>query len=271
MASGVTAMIFDAPAIASIAISGGAPGLRDAALLEPDMTVQQIDALVLSGGSAFGLDRDGRRAGLFARKRGGGFEVAGQFVRIVPGAILFDLVNGGDKEFWTRAGLIGASATRPPTRRRSISRWERMGRALARLSPISRAASARPPPSPKHGFVVGALVAVNAVGQATIGDSPSFLGGALRARWRIRRPRLARRKFDETLLALRMKGVEPRNTTIAIVATDAELTKAQAKRMAIMAQDGLSRALRPVHAAMTAMWFSRPPPDAPDAQRISTP
>src|ERR1700709_1681187 len=90
LASGVTTVVFDAPATASIAFGGGAPGVRDTALLEPEMTVQEVDALVLSGGSAFGLDSmGGVQAAL--REQGRGIAV-GQFrIPIVPGAILFDL------------------------------------------------------------------------------------------------------------------------------------------------------------------------------------
>ena len=100
LASGVTALIFDVPAVASIAIHGGAPGTRDCAQLEPEMTVEGIDALVLSGGSAFGLDAPGG-VQAFLRGQGRGFAVGQVRVPIVPGAILFDLTNGGNKG-WLR-------------------------------------------------------------------------------------------------------------------------------------------------------------------------
>ena len=98
LASGVTVVIFDAPAVASIAVHGGAPGLRDAALLEPGMTVERVDALALSGGSVYGLDSMGGVLALL-RERGRGFPVGPIKVPIAPGAILFDLLNGGDKEW----------------------------------------------------------------------------------------------------------------------------------------------------------------------------
>ena len=192
LASGVTALVFDAPATASIAVSGGAPGLRDAALLEADMTVQQVDALVLSGGSAFGLDAvGGVQAAL--REIGRGFEVAGQLVPIVPGAILFDLANGGDKGFWRepaywRLGHAAAQAAADWISR-SAAMAPDYGATLVDLKGGLGSASA----VTTDGFRVGALVAVNAVGQATIGDTRAFLGRALRARRRIRRPRLAGR------------------------------------------------------------------------------
>src|SRR5277367_4262913 len=100
LASGVTMILFDEPAVASIAIHGGAPAVRDTALLEPEMTVERVDGFVLSGGSAFGLDAAGGVMACLA-EAGRGFETRGVRVPIVPGASLFDLVNGGDKA-WGR-------------------------------------------------------------------------------------------------------------------------------------------------------------------------
>ncbi|MBB4196351.1 peptidase T4 [Rhodoblastus sphagnicola] len=247
IATGVTALLFDAPAVASLAVSGGAPGLRDAHLLEADMTVERVDALALSGGSVFGLDAMGGVISVL-RERGRGVEVVGQLAPIVPGAILFDLANGGDKDFWREPVYwrLGAEAARAASGDFALgSHGAGLGATLADLKGGLGSASA----VSADGFVVGALVAVNAVGQATIGDTAHFWAapyerdGEFAGRgWPV--------AFDESLLAIRMKGAEPRNTNIAIVATDAELTKAQAKRVAIMAQDGLARALRPVHAAM---------------------
>ena len=117
LASGVTAVIFDEPAVASIAIHGGAPAVRDTALLEPEMTVERVDGFVLSGGSAFGLDAAGGAMAWLAEK-GRGFLAHGIRVPIVPGASLFDLANGGDKA-WGRPppywemGYRAASAAGP--------------------------------------------------------------------------------------------------------------------------------------------------------------
>jgi L-aminopeptidase/D-esterase-like protein len=247
LASGVTALVFDAPATASIAISGGAPGLRDAALLEADMTVQQIDALVLSGGSAFGLDSvGGVQAAL--REHGRGFDVAGQLVPIAPGAILFDLANGGDKTFWRKPAYwrLGHAAAQAAALDFQLgSHGAGHGATVVDLKGGLGSASGQT----TDGFWVGALVAVNAVGQATIGDTGHF--------WAVPYERDGEfgglgwpAPLPPDALALKMKGAAPQNTNIAIVATDAALTKAQAKRVAVMAQDGLARALRPVHAAM---------------------
>jgi D-aminopeptidase len=250
LGSGVTALIFDAPATASISISGGGPGLRDAALLEPDMTVQQIDALVLSGGSAFGLDSAGG-VQAFLRENGRGLVVADQLVPLAPGAILFDLANGGDKSWKTQPPYwrLGYEAAKEAMKPAALdfalgSHGAGLGATLVDLKGGLGSASA----VTGQGFVVGALVAVNAVGQATIGESRNFWAAPYERGdeygglgW----PAV----IPDTALALRIKGVAPQNTTIAIVATDADLTKAQAKRLAIMAQSGMSRALRPAHAA----------------------
>ena len=167
------------PATASISISGGAPGLRDAALLEPDMTVQQIDALVLSGGSAFGLDSAGGVQGFSARKRDGACWSPTSWCR---------WRRARSCSIWpmaaTKAGRrsrpIGVSAMR---RRKAAALDFALGShgaglwrdTLVDLKGGLGSASA----VTEQGFVVGALVAVNAVGQATIGDSPTFLGRAL--------------------------------------------------------------------------------------------
>ena len=100
LGSGTTVVVFDAAVTASVDVRGGGPGTRETALLDPAQTVEGIDAIVLSGGSAFGLDAaSGTQA--YLREQGRGFQVREARVPIVPGAILFDLLNGGDKN-WGR-------------------------------------------------------------------------------------------------------------------------------------------------------------------------
>src|ERR1700720_3976136 len=114
LGSGATAVIFDEPAVASIDVRGGGPGTRETALLDPAQTVQGIDAITLSGGSAFGLDAaSGTQAWL--KEQGRGFVVRSVRVPIVPAAILFDLLNGGDKDWgrfppYRELGYAAASA-----------------------------------------------------------------------------------------------------------------------------------------------------------------
>lgn len=248
LGSGVTALIFEAPAIASIAVHGGAPGLRDTALLEPEMSIESIDALVLSGGSVYGLDSMGGVAA-FLRESGRGHPVRDIKVPITPGAILFDLLNGGDKSFgrepvyWRLGYEAAAVAAAGDFPLGSVGAG--FGATIANLKGGLGSASA----ATSSGFRVGALVAVNAVGRATIGEGPHFwaapyekggeFGGlGWPAPW------------PEDALDFHIKGEAAENTTVAIVATDAALTKAEAKRLAIMAHDGMARALRPAHAAM---------------------
>ena len=247
LASGVSVVLFERPAVASVAIHGGAPGVRDTALLEPEMTVEAIDALVLSGGSAFGLDSMGGAQGLLA-ERGRGFAVGKIRVPIVPGAVLFDLANGGDKAWGRRSpywdlGYAAASASGLDFALGSVGAG--LGATTATLKGGLGSASIRT----GGGYWVGALVAVNALGQATIGEGPHFwaapyeqageFGGlGLPVPW------------PPEALDIRVKGDAPVNTSIAVVATDAPLTKAQCKRMAVMAQGGLAMSLRPAHAAL---------------------
>lgn len=247
LASGVTVVVFDEPAVASIAIHGGGPGVRDAALLEPEMTVQTVDALVLSGGSAFGLDACG---GVMAalREAGRGFRVRDALVPIAPGAILFDLSNGGDKDWGARPPYwdLGYAAARSLGSAFALgTAGAGYGATTATLKGGLGSASERT----ASGYFVGALVAVNALGSATIGESPQFWAGGFERGEEFGGLGLPTR-FDDAALKIRMKGDAGENTTIAVVATDAPLTKAQAKRLAVQAQDGLALALHPAHGAL---------------------
>jgi L-aminopeptidase/D-esterase-like protein len=245
VASGVTALIFETPAIASIAVHGGAPGLRDTALLEPGMSVEQVDALVLSGGSVYGLDSMGGVVS-WLRERGRGYPVRDIKVPIVPGAILFDLLNGGDKAFgrepvyWNLGYRAAAAAG-------SIFELGSAGAGYGATTDNLKGGIGSASTTTSAGFGVGALVAVNALGRATMGDGPNFWAAPYERDgefgglgWPAQLPSRA--------LELHIKSDAAEHTTIAVVVTDAALTKAEAKRLAIMAHDGLARALRPSHA-----------------------
>ena len=247
LASGVTAVLFDAPAAASISVPGGAPGVRDTALLEPEMTVEGVDALVLSGGSAFGLDAMGGVQAALA-EAGRGFAVGRVRVPIVPGAILFDLANGGDKAWGRRPPYweLGYTAARAAALEFGMgSAGAGLGAATANLKGGLGSASVRT----AAGYVVGAVVAVNALGQATVGGGPHFWAAPFESGdeygglgWP--------KPWPADALDICVKGDAPESTTIAIVATDAPLTKAQCKRLAVAAQGGLVLALRPSHASL---------------------
>lgn len=244
LASGTTAIVFDQAAVASCDVRGGAPGTRDTDLLDPQETVERIDAIVLSGGSAFGLDATGG-VQAWLREQGRGFAIGNVRVPIVPGAIVFDLMNGGNKD-WGRfppyRDLGYAAAANAKTDFALGSAGAGFGATTVNLKGGLGSASA----VTATGATVGAIVAVNAVGSTTIGDGPHFWAapferdGEFGARgWPSPMPADAQ--------AIRLKGGVAENTTIALVATDAILTKAQAKRLAVVAHDGLARAIYPVH------------------------
>lgn len=247
--SGVTVLVADAPAVASVAVMGGAPGTRETDLLAPEQTVQGIDALVLAGGSAFGLDAAaGAMAALAAAGRG--FPVGPARVPIVPAAILFDLAAGGPKPWLRGAGeppyrALGRAAAEAAGIDFALgSVGAGTGATTATLKGGLGSASTRL----DDGTTVGALVAVNAVGAATIGGGPQFWAAPFEIDgefgglgWPSPIPPDA--------AAVRVKAVDAplAATTLAVVATDAALTKAEARRLAVAAHDGLARALHPAH------------------------
>ncbi len=251
-ATGVTAIVFEASVPASVATLGGAPGDRAATLLEPEMTRGGVDAVVLSGGSLYGLDAAGGVTAVLC-KQGKGAQFGGLTLPVAVQAILFDLTNGGEKDwlgdpverrppYWD----LGRDAALAAGRDFALgTAGAGYGGTTVNLKGGLGSASLRT----RHGFVVGALAAVNAVGSATIGDGPHFWAGAYERDDEFGGKGWPAKPADAAL-ALRFKGqpLPATSTTIAAVATDATLSKAECKRLAIMANDGLSRALRPVHA-----------------------
>jgi L-aminopeptidase/D-esterase-like protein len=243
LASGVTAVVLDAPAVASIDIRGGGPGTRETALLDPAQTVQGIDSIVLSGGSAFGLDAaSGAQAWL--REQGRGFAVRTARVPIVPAAILFDLLNGGDKD-WGRYPPyreLGYAAAASATVDFALGNaGAGLGATTVNLKGGLGSASAQ-----YEGCTIGALAAVNAAGSVVVGDGPWFWAAPYE-----RDGEFGGRGFPSPLpdgaLVPMTKGAPRISTTLVVVATDAKLSKAEAKRLAVMAQSGLSTAIHPVH------------------------
>ncbi|MEM7641755.1 MAG: P1 family peptidase [Pseudomonadota bacterium] len=238
--SGVTVLTGDAPFTAAVHVMGGAPGTRETDLLAADRLVQEVDALVLSGGSGFGLDAgSGVADGL--RARGRGFAVGDACVPIVPGAILFDLLNGGDKD-WTvnPYGALGRAALDAAAEDFALgSHGAGHGAQTRPLRGGLGSASC----VLTGGITVGALVAVNAVGAVCDAAGRFHAGGfEIGAEFGGRgmgRPDLSTEPSGT--------GTPGQNTTIAIVATDAALTQAQATRLAVAAHDGMARAILPSH------------------------
>ncbi len=242
--TGATVLLGDRPFTAAVHVMGGAPGTRETDLLAPDKTVQEADALVLSGGSAFGLDAASGVADAL-RTQGRGFRVGNQTVPIVPGAILFDLINGGDKD-WPENPYkrLGSEALGNASDNFALgSHGAGTGALIADLKGGLGSASAT-----WNGYTVGALVAVNALGRVTVGDSRHFWAAPFEMAGEFGGLGPAP-SFDPTEVPP-LKGGDARNTTIAIVATDAALTQAQATRMAVAAHDGMARAIYPSHTPM---------------------
>ena len=244
--SGTTVVIADAPFTASVHVMGGAPGTRETDLLAPDKAVAAVDALVLSGGSAYGLDAcSGVVDGL--RNMGRGFKVGAATIPLVPGAILFDLLNGGAKD-WDenpyralgRAALNNAGDT---------FALGTQGAGTGALTAMVKGGLGSASLVLPDGTTVGALVAANPVGAVTTpGDrhfyaAPFEMNGEFGGVGVDPASGLGLSLESRKIAAMSMRE----NTTIAIIATDATLTKAECQRVAVAAHDGIGRATVPAH------------------------
>lgn len=251
VASGVTAIIFDEPIVASADVRGGGPGMRDGALLELPNTVERVDAIALSGGSAFGLEAGGGIQAWLA-EHGRGFPVGDALIPIVPGAVMFDMLNGGDKK-WGRfppyRDLGYSAAANASTSFALGSVGAGLGATTANFKGGIGSASAATP----AGVKVAAIASVNAVGSVNIGDGPWFWAAPFEVDNEFGGRGLPS-AFSPDMLAMRLKGAPVttaiESTTLAVVVTDAILTKPQAKRLAMIAQTGFARAIYPVHAPL---------------------
>lgn len=248
--SGSTVLTADKPFTASVHVMGGAPGTRETDLLAPDRTVTQVDAIVLSGGSGFGLDAGSGVADAL-REMGRGYAIGDMHVPIVPGAIIFDLINGGQKN-WTenpyralgRDALMNAKADFD---------LGSVGAGTGALAGMQKGGLGSASLLLPTGITVGALVAVNPLGSVTTpgdrhfwaapfeidaefgGIGPDQTAGLIA-------PAASRKEQ-----AMMQHVADRMNTTVAIVATDAALTKTQCHRLAVTAHDGIARAIVPAH------------------------
>ena len=248
--SGVTVILPDDRAVCGCDVRGGGPGTRETDALAPETLVEAVDAIVLSGGSVYGLAAaDGVAAWLGARRRGYlvSPDPAVPPSPVVPAAILFDLANGGDKAWgedppYRQLGRAAIAAAGDAFELGSA------GAGCGAMAGALKGGTGSASVVSADGYTVGAVVAVNAWGSVVAPSGRSFWAapfeidgefGGLGAAGLAAAP-------DDWGLSKAPAG--GRNTTIACVATDAALTPAQARRVAIMAQDGLARAIRPVHA-----------------------
>ena len=247
LASGVSVIIFEEPAVVAVDVRGGAPATRETDLLEPHRTAERIDAVVLSGGSAFGLDA-GAGAQAFLRERGRGYAIGDVRVPLVCGASLFDLLNGGDKNWGRFAPYrdLGYSAAAHAGKSFALgTAGAGFGATTINLKGGVGSASA----VTRDGHTVGALVAVNACGSANVGAGPHFWAAPFEVDGEFGGLGFPRTVPPAALTPV-AKGRPGENTSIAIVATDADLSKAQAKELAVIAQDGLARAIYPAHTTL---------------------
>ncbi|HEX7760951.1 MAG TPA: P1 family peptidase [Caulobacteraceae bacterium] len=257
--SGVTVILPDARAVCAADVRGGAPGTRETDALAAENLVDAVDAVVLSGGSVYGLAAaDGVTAWLGAQRRGFGMvsrvaiplSPGVPLSPVVPAAILYDLANGGDKDWGLEPPYraMGIEAVQAASAHFALGA---VGAGAGAMAGSLKGGLGSASVVTDDGFTVGAVVAVNAFGSVLVPGSKVFwaapyemgeeFGGLPMGNLRA--------AADDWGLAKAPAAAGERvNTTIACVATDAILTPAQARRVAIMAQDGLARSIRPVHA-----------------------
>ncbi len=250
--SGATVLIADKPFNASVDVRGGAPGTRETDLLAPDKLVSAIDAIVLSGGSAFGLDAC---SGVMdeLHRAGRGYEVGNVRVPLVSGAIVFDLLNGGDKNWPVNPYIdLGRKAYKDATQNETdkTARYFPLGTVGAGVGATTAdlkgglgSASIVMP----DGVTVGALVVVNARGSVVSGNSGHFWAAPFEKDNEFGNRGVCPEAIEHALTGEGLSDENGANTTIAIVATDATLCTSQLKRLATVSHDGLARAIVPAH------------------------
>ena len=244
--TGTTVILPEHPAVAAVDIRGGAPGTSDTPLLDPANMVREIHAISLSGGSTFGLEAAaGVRSWLGAAGRG--LAVGDVTVPIVPGAILFDLANGGDKQWGENSPYkaLGRAACDAATEDFALGN---AGAGLGAIAGQLKGGLGSASAITDDGLQIGALVIANPVGSTIMPGEPVFWA------WDLEQAG----EFGNAAPTQGPAGLEPTlffsgqpaplaNTTLGVVATNMALDKSQAQRVAIMAQDGIARAIRPAH------------------------
>jgi L-aminopeptidase/D-esterase-like protein len=254
VASGVTTLVFDGVWSAGVDVRGGGPGLRETEALAPENLVGHAHAIVLAGGSVFGLAAaDGVAAALSAKGVGIQLRTGAPPIPIVPAAVLHDLSNGGDKTCglsppYRDLGFesLAAAAAEFPLGSVGAGTGAMAGLIKGGIGSVSLDLGA--------GLVVGALVAVNSVGSALMPDARTYwawpyeLGGEFGSRGPPQRSMdLSDPAPEESRLRDLGRLQSGANTTLGVVACSAALTTAECKRVAMMAQDGIARAVRPAH------------------------
>ncbi|GGS82261.1 MULTISPECIES: P1 family peptidase [Streptomyces] len=238
-------------AVTAVDVRGGGPGTKETDALDPRNVVQRVEAVVLTGGSAYGLDA---ASGVMAwlEERGRGVRVGpdpGHVVPVVPAACVFDLGRGGDfrarPDAATGLAAVAAAAASTPG---AVVPEGCVGAGTGAAVGLLKGGIGTASTVVESGFTVAALVVANAAGSASDPETGVLYGKLMSGR-RVTAPaeevcRAARRRLAE---AAERNTLPPLNTTLAVVATDAELSKAQAQKLAGTAHDGIARAVRPVH------------------------
>lgn len=244
--TGVTVVLPDAPAVAAVDVRGGAPGTRETDALNPSCLVDRVDAVVLSGGSAFGLEAASAAATWLAGQ-GRGYDVGPVRVPIVPAAILFDLLNGGDKEWGERPPFPGLARSACETAS-SVFPLGNVGAGFGAKAGTIKGGLGSASLVTDDGLQVGALIAANPFGSAIMPGQPTLWAWALELEGEMGGQPLPTGPIPpDPGLPEHVIARAAANTTIGVVAVNADLTKAEALRLATMAHDGLARAVRPAH------------------------
>ena len=246
--TGVSVILPDERADAACDVRGGAPGTRETDALQPENLVEAVDAIVLSGGSVYGLAAaDGVVTWLGARGRGFGLVAGIPKSPVVPGAILFDVANGGDKGWDEQPPYreLGRTAVAAAGLDFALGT---AGAGFGAMAGGLKGGTGSASVITTDGFTVGAVVAVNSWGSVIAPGGRTFWSAPFELEGEFGGLGSAGLAAGPDAWGSAKRPLETRNTTIACVATDAILTPAQAKRFAVMAQDGLARAIRPIHA-----------------------
>ncbi|HEX3699172.1 MAG TPA: P1 family peptidase [Phenylobacterium sp.] len=248
--TGVTVILPDERAVCAVDVRGGAPGTRETDALQPENLVDAVDAVVLCGGSVYGLAAaDGVTAWLGARGRGFSLAASPEVPPspVVPAAILFDMANGGVKAWGETPPYreLGRAAVASAADSFALGT---AGAGFGAMAGALKGGTGSASVVSADGFTVGAIAAVNSWGSVVAPGGRSFWAAPFEIDAEFGGLGSAALTAAPEDWGLAKGGAAPRNTTIACVATDVALTPVQARRVAVMAQDGLARAIRPIHA-----------------------
>jgi L-aminopeptidase/D-esterase-like protein len=243
--TGCTVLMFEHGAVAGVDVRGSAPGTRETDLLNPVNTVEQVNAIVLSGGSAFGL---AAATGVvrYLEEKGMGYRVGSEVIPIVPSAILYDLAVGDSKirpdAEAGYAACVAASSNPVAEGNYGAGAGATVGKLFGMSRAMKSGLGSASVTIGKTGLVVGALVAVNAAGDVIDPKTSKIVAGARTADGH----RFAN-SMQQIMNGYGVEAAAGANTTIGVVATNAKFNKTQATKIAQMAHDGLARTINPVH------------------------